>query len=102
MHDAEVELLDWHKAKGNQPHAELSDELHHEHVVSPYPANEPSMLLPLLQQLAKSERDVVELYYLHELSVSETAMVLQLPAGTVKSRLHRAREQLKKLYPESD
>ena len=28
--------------------------------------------------------------YLLELSEAETAMVLRLPAGTVKSRLHRA------------
>ncbi|SEA07414.1 RNA polymerase sigma factor [Alkalimonas amylolytica] len=96
------ELLDWHKAKGNQPHAELTDELTDQHSATPSAVAEPPALLPLLQQLAKTERDVVELYYLHELSVHETALVLQLPEGTVKSRLHRARQQLKALYPDDN
>ncbi len=90
------ELLDWHKAKGNQPHAEISEA----HPAESTSVHDSPGLLPLLQQLATAERDVVELYYLHELSVQETALALQLPEGTVKSRLHRARQQLKALYPE--
>ncbi len=37
----------------------------------------------------------VLLYYFHDCSVTQTAQALNLPAGTVKSRLHRARELLK-------
>jgi RNA polymerase sigma-70 factor (ECF subfamily) len=39
---------------------------------------------------------VVALFYLSGLTVSEIASRLDLPAGTVKIRLHRAREILKK------
>ena len=89
------ELLDWHKARGNQPHEAITEE----HAVSAELDDSPS-LLPLLQQLPANERDVVELYYLHDLSVHETALALQLPEGTVKSRLHRARQQLQQMYGE--
>jgi RNA polymerase sigma-70 factor (ECF subfamily) len=45
--------------------------------------------LPLL------EREVVELFYLQQLSLREAADVLGVPEGTVKSRLHRARGLLR-------
>ena len=38
----------------------------------------------------------LELHYWEELSVADIAAVLDVPEGTVKSRLHRAREQLRK------
>ena len=43
----------------------------------------------------KKYRVVVLLFYMEELSVEELARVLQVPAGTVKSRLHHARRLLK-------
>jgi len=46
-------------------------------------------------------RLVVALYYLNELSVDEVARVLQVPTGTVKSRLARARARIKP-YMEPD
>lgn len=39
-------------------------------------------------------REVVQLYYLHELAQQQIALVLDIPEGTVKSRLHRARSLL--------
>jgi RNA polymerase sigma-70 factor (ECF subfamily) len=41
-------------------------------------------------------KDVIILYYYQELDVKEIARVLEVPEGTVRSRLHRARERLKK------
>ncbi|MDT8437596.1 MAG: RNA polymerase sigma factor [Wenzhouxiangellaceae bacterium] len=48
-----------------------------------------------LGQLAAPEREVVGLFYLSGLSIAEIALVLDIPPGTVKSRLHRARGELK-------
>ena len=40
-------------------------------------------------------RSVIVLYYIEGYSVEETAYMLKLPQGTVKSRLHKARKLLK-------
>ena len=40
--------------------------------------------------LSPKHRSVVVLYYLHDLSLQETADILELRVGTVKSRLHYA------------
>jgi RNA polymerase sigma-70 factor (ECF subfamily) len=45
--------------------------------------------LPLDLQIA------LELYYWEELTIPEVAAVLEVPEGTIKSRLHRARQLLK-------
>jgi RNA polymerase sigma-70 factor (ECF subfamily) len=47
-------------------------------------------LLDAVSSLPADQRDVVACRYLLELSEAETAQALDLPAGTVKSRLHRA------------
>jgi RNA polymerase sigma-70 factor (ECF subfamily) len=41
-------------------------------------------------------RDPMVLFYFEEKNLAETARVLDLPEGTVKARLHRAREMLKR------
>jgi RNA polymerase sigma-70 factor (ECF subfamily) len=50
-----------------------------------------------ISQLAVEFREVVILYYTGQLSYEEIASLLELPVGTVRSRLHRGREQLKDL-----
>ncbi len=45
--------------------------------------------------LPERYRSVVLLYYFLETDVARTAAVLGLPEGTVKARLHRAREMLR-------
>ncbi len=42
------------------------------------------------------QRIVVVLYYLNDLSIQEIAEILEVPVGTVKSRLHYGRHALKK------
>jgi RNA polymerase sigma factor (sigma-70 family) len=48
-----------------------------------------------LARLPPPEREVVILFYLHDLALEECAQVLAVPAGTVKSRLFRARRLLR-------
>ncbi len=48
----------------------------------------------LVARLPEEQRDVVRLFYLQDRSVDEVARMLDLPAGTVKSHLFRARKAL--------
>ena len=47
-----------------------------------------------LAALPEAQREVITLYYLQEKSVNDVAKLLDLPEGTVKSHLHRARRAL--------
>jgi RNA polymerase sigma-70 factor (ECF subfamily) len=51
-----------------------------------------------LRRLGARQRVILSLRYLEELSVAEIAAILSIPAGTVKSRLHAAREELKRIW----
>lgn len=42
-------------------------------------------------------KEVVTLYYINEMRVSEISRRLNIPKGTVQSRLHRARKRLRKI-----
>ncbi len=59
------------------------------------------MLIRSLRQALKSlpedQRVILSLYYLEELAVPDIATILSIPAGTVKSRLYYARENLKQI-----
>jgi RNA polymerase sigma-70 factor (ECF subfamily) len=53
-----------------------------------------------LERLPQIQRDVITLFYLQEKSVEEVARMLDLPEGTVKSHLHRARLALAAMMKE--
>jgi RNA polymerase sigma-70 factor (ECF subfamily) len=60
-----------------------------------YLAKEGRLLLEKgLKKLRPLYFDVLHLRGVHELSAKETARILELPVGTVKARLHRARTKL--------
>lgn len=50
-----------------------------------------------IQELSKDKQDIIRLYYLEEYSLKEIASFLEIPIGTVKSRLFKAREKLKSI-----
>jgi RNA polymerase sigma-70 factor (ECF subfamily) len=56
----------------------------------------------LINNLSPASRAVITLYYLHELSLSETAAVLEVPLGTVKSRLAYGLAALRKELGETN
>lgn len=55
-----------------------------------------------LLKLSLPHREVLTLYFLEDLSVEEVAVILGVPAGTVKSRLHYARLALRKVIEGGD
>jgi len=55
----------------------------------------------VLHRLSHTARTVLTLYYLEGLALDDVAAVLHVPQGTVKSRLHAARNELKALWGET-
>jgi len=55
-----------------------------------------------IDELSPRHRVVIVLYYLEGLSLKEIAYVTGVPEGTVKSRLHYARENLREAILEQD
>ena len=53
-------------------------------------------LATAIRALPPIHRTTLHLFYREDLSVDEIASVLGIPAGTVKSRLHHAREAIKR------
>jgi RNA polymerase sigma-70 factor (ECF subfamily) len=49
-----------------------------------------------LERLPLGQREAVALFYLHGLSLAETAKLLGVEVGAVKSRLHKARSTLRR------
>lgn len=48
----------------------------------------------LLERLPTVQREVITLFYLEDQSIQDVAQMLDLPEGTVKCHLHRARQAL--------
>src|SRR5262245_43521840 len=67
-------------------------------VPEPLAADEPVLsrieIERLVASLPEEQRQVVMLFYLQERSIEDVAVMLDLPEGTVKSYLHRARKSM--------
>ncbi len=59
------------------------------------------LLRDAVRRLPSDRRALLSMIYLDNLSVAAVAEVLGIPAGTVKSRLHHARQELKQLLDRS-
>ncbi|MCI8540295.1 MAG: sigma-70 family RNA polymerase sigma factor [Erysipelotrichaceae bacterium] len=58
------------------------------------------ILLQMMNQLKPKQREVLVLQYFEHLSIKEMAEILQIPEGTVKTRILYAKNQLKELVSE--
>ena len=71
-------------------------------VVASSPHATKGQLIWHIKQLPEGEQQAVYLFYLEELKLSEIAAVLEVPTGTVKSRLNRARARLREQMTTED
>lgn len=55
-------------------------------------------LKEIINSLDTSLRLIVQLYYIEDISVKDIAKLINIPEGTVKSRLHKARRILNELF----
>lgn len=85
-------------SRGSRPGLSLENpsirlEAEREWASSQKPDRRPDVL-GLVSELPDKYREVVLLFYMEERSYEEVASMLDLPLGTVKTLLHRARKQL--------
>ncbi len=80
---------DWHRRRPPEPVADAEQSA--VHLDAPDAALDAAALLG---RLSESQREVVVLRYFHDLSEDEMARILEIPRGTVKSRLHNALARL--------
>ena len=96
------EYLTTHRRTAKFPEVELT-----EAVETPtqdpeaYDALDGDAVMAALSQLEEVYRAPLTLFYLEELSYKEIAEVLDVPIGTVMSRLSRGKEQLRKRLADS-
>jgi len=63
--------------------------------------NQSELLWQAIRQLRPSDQEIIYLRYFLELPVSETAQVLKISPGTVKSRLHRSLQRLESMIKDN-
>ncbi len=87
----------------------LSEELANEAVELPEEpdtwlirAEDESRFLELLGRLPENQRSALVLHFIEEFSLEQISQVLRVPVGTVKSRLHHAKQNLRRLMEEAN
>ncbi len=60
------------------------------------------ILRKALAKLPEGHRAAIGLFYLEEMSVAEVAVALEIPVGTVKTRLMQARRKLRAILEGDD
>jgi RNA polymerase sigma factor (sigma-70 family) len=93
------EFLRGLRSQSSHPEVELKPE-HQDQLVSDSAVSQvidAATVLEALAQIEESYRMVLELFYLADLSYKEIAVSLDIPIGTVMSRLSRGKEQLRRV-----
>ena len=84
---------DWIRKNKASKHVRLDDVREHE-----VRESKDVGIKELLEKLDMRKRSVLNLYHFEQLSIQEISIALKIPNGTVKSRLHAARKELKMLW----
>ncbi len=87
-HDLVIDPVD--QSAGSEPGAALERE------------EEDAQLQAALNRLSLEHRSVIVLKDIEDMKYEEIAAVLEVPIGTIRSRLHRARLELRELLEKSD
>jgi RNA polymerase sigma factor (sigma-70 family) len=85
------------RTQNSHPHVEFQPALHDSPLTAVDAARtiDAKTVLEALARIDPTYRTTVELFYLSELSYKEVAETLEIPIGTVMSRLSRGKDQLK-------
>jgi len=96
---ARFKLIDFYRTEKRHEHNEL-DETHddlisvNEEIIEA--AQHSKGVKSCIEKLAEGQREIVQLTFYSELAYQEIAEIIECPVGTVKSRMHHAKESLKR------
>ena len=96
---ARNKCADFFRRKYRQSEVPLTDAERVAVLPARFAAQRDSLVLDTLEKLSTQDRQILRLYYWLELPQQEIALRLRLPIGTVKSRLHHARERFRDAFP---
>ena len=85
--------MDWLRDKKKNQHMNLESI-----EVDSYQKEDDLQVKEIVQKLKSDSRVILSLHYFEQLSISEISIAMNIPPGTVKSRLFTAREELKQLW----
>lgn len=60
-------------------------------------ADQSEKLKAIVRRLPQTQQDILYFYFDEEITTREIAEVMEIPEGTVKSHLHRAKESIRKI-----
>lgn len=95
---ASYSAIDWIRAsQRDRKREEIRHQVHEELTEKGQPSNEPQItaLKQAISELPEEQRSIVQLFYQESLSLNTISTLLNIPVGTVKSRLFRGRAYLK-------
>lgn len=96
---ARNKCTDWLRRKYQRNEITLTDEIRIAVIPPRFGMTRDSLVQDTLAQLRPQDQQMLHLYYWQELPQQEIARRLGLPLGTVKSRLHTAREHFRAAFP---
>ncbi len=90
-------FLGWKRHEKRFPHLEITANEHELPMLTPETVDkmDSSVVLEALQEIEEHHRTPLVLFYLQSLSYREIAEMLEVPVGTVMSRLSRAKAALR-------
>lgn len=90
---------DYFRRKAHQYEIPLDDLCENTLSVSRYGVSTVDIVSETLELLKDRDKEILFLYFWEEMPQSEIAKTLRIPIGTVKSRLHTAKQNFKQKYP---
>jgi len=88
---------DHHRSENRQMNLAGTLATQHARNTNPPREDHNESLINAMRSLSLDTQELLTLRYGGDLNIMEIAVILSIPAGTVKSRLHTAREQLRKI-----
>ena len=97
-------FLQGRRRQSRFPQQQLEEVVEQLPVVAPMPADpeDALQLMPALAQLNEKNQAAVALFYLENYAYNEIAVILNVPVGTVKSRIARGIAQLREILLSDD